>query len=429
MTHRREILAIALPAIVANITTPLLGLVDVAVTGHIGAAVYIAAIAVGGTMFNMLYWLFNFLRMGTTGLTAQAYGAARGDTSLILARSVVVAVVVGALLIALSEPLGAVVLRFMDGDASTTLLARRYFRICIWGAPAVMLSYSFSGWFLGMQNSRAQMVMAVVTNVANIAVSVALVFGLGWKIEGVATGTLSAQWIGAGVGAIIIARRYRPTLPPLPKVLRLSELRSFCRTNVDIFLRTVCLVGVTVWFTHAGALSGTDILAANAMLLQLFMLFSYFMDGFAFAGEALAGKYAGGGDMTSVATLSRSLMRIGLGFAVAFSVVYLCAGDLVMKLLASDPGVVDIARRYLPWAALVPLCSFAAFVCDGLAVGLVRTRAMLVSLLVAAAIFFGVWAVSRAAMGNDALWLAFNTYLLARGIILSQILQLRHPNT
>lgn len=419
MKHRSEILAIAVPAIVSNITTPLLGIVDVAVTGHIGAALYIGAIAVGGAMFNMLYWLFNFLRMGTTGFTAQAYGT--GDTShtsLIFYRSLIVGLIIGIAILLLSRPIGSLVLGFMDADGPTRDLALRYFSICIWGAPAVLMTYSMSGWFLGMQDSRAQMWMAIVTNVVNIAVSISLVFGFGWKIEGVATGTLTAQWIGLLAGAVMLVSKYRPAMPPLAKVFELYPLLRFFRVNGDIFLRTACLVAVTLWFTHAGAMAGTDILAANALLMQLFMLFSFFMDGFAFAGEALSGKYAGRTDMDSLDSLARSLLRTGLVSALVFSLVYFIAGEQIMGLLAEDPGVVDTARRYLPWAVAVPLCGFLAFVWDGIFVGLVRTRSMLVSMAIALAVFFLTYYIFRTPMGNDGLWLAFDAYLIVRGAVL-----------
>lgn len=420
MKHRREILAIAIPAIVTNITTPLLSLVDVAVTGHIGDAVYIGAIALGGTLFNTLYWLFNFLRMGTTGLTAQAYGAAGRDSrerDIILFRSLAVGLVVGLVLLLLSPFTGNTVLSFMDSDHNTKHLAMQYFKILIWGAPAVMLTYGLSGWFLGMQDSRAQMWMAITTNVVNIAISPVLVFGFGMRIAGVAVGTLVAQWTGLLIGVAIAWRRYRPQFPGLQAIFRADELLKFFRINIDIFLRTACLVAVTLWFTHAGALQGTDILAANALLLQLFMLFSYFMDGFAFAGEALAGKYAGLGDSRSLLSLIRSLMRIGLLFALVFSAVYMLLGEEVLMMLAKDAHVVETARRYLVFAALVPLCGFMAFVWDGIFVGLVRTRAMLLSMAGAIAVFFIIYFAAHRSAGNSALWTAFNVYLLMRGVL------------
>lgn len=414
---RREIFAIALPAIISNITTPLLALVDVAITGHIGDAVYIGAIAVGGSMFNMLYWLFNFLRMGSSGLTAQAYGAGRsGETATIFYRALLVGLAIATLMIALREPLADAVLRFMDADDSTQSLARSYFRICIWGAPAVMMTYGLSGWFLGMQNSKATMWVALITNVVNIAASLMLVYGLGWKIEGVACGTTIAQWIGALAGLLIAARKYRPAFPGFSKLLNKTELMGFFRLNSDIFLRTACLVAVTLWFTHAGALQGTDILAANALLLQLFMLFSFFMDGFAFAGEALAGKYMGKGDFSALKKLIGTVMRIGLLCAAIFSVLYAAGGKWFLELLAEDQNVVGLAHDFLPWAIVIPLCGFSAFVWDGILVGLTRTRAMLLAMACAMIAFFAIYLSLRTYLGNNALWLSFNIYLLMRGL-------------
>lgn len=425
LRHSSEILAIALPAIISNLTTPVLGLVDVAITGHIGNAVYIGAIAVGGTVFNMLYWLFGFLRMGSSGLTAQACGAGdRGRCDTILFRALIIGMLVGLLLIALSGPICSVVLGFMDADGATAALADRYFGICIWGAPAVMVSYAIMGWFVGMQDSRSAMWVSIFINVANIVTSLVLVFGLGWKIEGVATGTLTAQWAGAILGLTVVMRRYRPQPQVLSVVLDRRRLLSFFRINADIFLRTCCLVAVTLWFTHAGALQGPVILAANAVLLQLFILFSYFMDGFAYAGEALAGKYAGaqsaGIDMArgrSLHTLLRELLVAGVACALLFSLLYLLAGSAFVSLLTDDSGVVQAARRYLPWCMAVPLCGFLAFIWDGIFVGLTHTRYMLAAMLVALAVFFGLYFGLRTHMGNDCLWLAFDAYLIARGLV------------
>ena len=418
MKHRREIFAIAWPAIISNLTTPLLGPVDVANTGHIGAAVYIGAIAVGGTMFNMLYWLFGFLRMGSSGLTAQAYGAA--DTArqaLVLYRALMLAIAAGALMILLSEPLGQQILDFMDADDATGALAGRYFGICIWGAPAVLATYAMSGWFIGMQDSRSAMAVAIATNVVNIAVSLALVYGLGWKIEGVATGTTMAQWAGAILGAVIIAIRYRPVRQPLKKMLERRQLAAFFKINTDIFLRTCCLVAATLWFTHAGAVQGTDVLAANALLLQLFMLFSFFMDGFAYAGEALAGKYAGATDQKSLRSLIRALLATGAICAMVFAALYLIAGEWFIGMLAEDKDVVALARHYLPWAVIIPATGFLAFIWDGIFVGLIETRAMLMSMSAAIIVYFALYFPLADKLGNNAIWLAFNAYLLTRGVI------------
>ncbi|MDE6269278.1 MAG: MATE family efflux transporter [Muribaculaceae bacterium] len=420
----RKILAIALPAIASNITTPLLGLVDSAITGHIGSPAYIGAIAVGGTMFSMLYWVLNFLRMGSGGLTAQAYG--RGDAvaqAEVLWRGMLLALVLGLLLICVSPFAGAFLPRILDADADTGPLATRYFVILIWGAPAVLGNYVLSGWFLGMQNARAPMWMAILTNCVNILASMLLVFGAGWRIEGVATGSLVAQWAGLGLGLVLL-RRYRPAALPLRRIIAGEGLKRYFAINSDIFLRTLCLVAVTLWFTRSGARTGVVTLAANALLMQLFYLFSYFMDGFAYAAEALGGKFHGAGDNHSLRRLISSLLRIGALLAVAVSAVYLLCGHALLDVLTDNQAVVAAAMAYLPWAALVPIAGVWAFVWDGIFIGQTRTRGMLASMAVAMTAFFVTYAITLP-LGNHGLWLAFCVYLLLRGMV-EWILYSRH---
>lgn len=417
MTHLRPILAIALPAIVSNITTPLLALVDVAITGHIGEAIFLAAIALGTTLFNTLYWLFNFLRMGTSGPTAQAFGAGDSATcAIVLGRSLLVASGTGLVLIAVGWLAGESVLRFMDADDATQALALEYFHICIFGAPAVLITYSITGWLIGMQNTRATMAIAIATNLLNVAVSATLVFGFGLKLVGVAVGTLTAQWAGALIGIGWVVSKYRFGMPPLRQFLARRPLARFFSINTDIFLRTTCLVAVTFWFTHAGAMQSVSVLAANSLLLQLFMLFSFFMDGFAYAGEALAGKYVGAGNISHLQSLIRELICIGAGFALLFGVIYFFFGGSVLALLTDETSVVATAERYLPWAALVPLCGFAAFIWDGILVGLIRTRIMLAAMAAAMLTFFVIYGLTVHRLGNHGLWLAFCCYLAVRGL-------------
>lgn len=411
-----EIRSLALPAIVTNITTPLLGLVDVAVTGHIGKAQYIAAIAVGGAMFNMLYWVFNFLRMGTTGVTAQAFGTG-SDTGVALYRSLGIGALIGLLMLISGDPLAAILIRFVDAEAGSYELAVRYFRICLLGAPAVMCSYALAGWFIGMQDTRSTLLMALVTNLVNIAVSCVLVFCFNMRIEGVAAGTVCGQWAGVLTGGAVVILRHRPGIPPIRILIRTNEILRFFRLNSDIFLRTLCLVAVTVWFTRAGAEQGVDILAANAVLLQLFMLCSYFMDGYAFAAEAMAGKYHGMGDNKAVISLTSKLLRTGGVIALIAAGLYALGGELFINMLTDQRTVRETALHFLPWAVLIPLCGFTGFIMDGVLVGLTRTRLMLIAMAVSASVFFILYFSLRHTMANHGLWLSFNVYLLTRGII------------
>ena len=350
-------------------------------------------------------------------MTAQAYGAADNRLiATILHRSLAVGLLMGLLLIAISSPVCSLMLGFMDADAETLPAARSYFLIAISGAPATLGSYALSGWFIGMQDSRSPMWMSLVTNVVNIIVSLTAVFGFGMRIEGIAVGSAVAQWTGFIFGLIVALRRYRPARPDFGAIVEWSGLKRFFSVNADIFLRTLCLVAVTVWFTRSGSVQGTEILAANTLLLQLFLFFSYFMDGFAFSGEALAGKYLGQGDRSSLARLISALTRIGVVMALAFGAVYFIFGPEILSLLTDDTKVLGISNSYLLWAVAVPLAGTYAFIWDGLLIGLTRTRLMLLSMLVATTVFFSVCAVARPVMGNHGLWLAFVIYLAIRGI-------------
>lgn len=411
----RSILRLALPAIAANITTPVLGLVDVAITGHFGAAAFIGAIAVGSTVFNLLYWLFGFLRMGTAGLTAQAYGAAdRSAQGATLWRSLLIALAAGAFIVAVSHPVCSAILDFMDCDADTRVPAMRYVTILVWGAPAVLGLYTLNGWWLGMQDTRIPLYISIGINVANIALSVGLVYGAGWRIEGVATGTLAAQWLGFVAGLLVTRRHFRPLRPTLREMIRRRDLRRLFGINADIFLRTLCLVAVTVWFTRAGSTQGVTVLAANALLMQFFMFFSYFTDGFAFAGEALAGRFHGAADAQGLRRVVRALLRWGAVIALGFTIVYFLGGETILGLLTDQESVRKLASEYLPWAVGVPLCGTVAFIYDGIFVGLTRTRRMLAAMFAATAVYFGAYALLYPLLGNHGLWLAFILYLAVR---------------
>lgn len=423
---RKEILRLAVPAVVANITTPLLGLFDTAIAGHLQGAGYIAAIAVGGTIFNMLYWMLGFLRMGTSGFTATAYGAGdRRAEWTALYRSLFIGVAVGVAFILLRQPMCYWAMRLISPDAIAQEPCRRYFLITIWGAPAFLATMAMTGWLLGMQNARAGMWISIVVNVANIAVSLLLVVGVGLQIEGIAVGTLSAQWIGAAI-ATVLCLRYRPMRLPLSTALELAGLARYFKVNIYIFLRTLCIIAVTVWFTHSGATQGTLTLAANALLMQLFILFSYMMDALAYAGEAITGKYLGAGDSPSLRRAVATLFRMGTIGAILFSLLYLGAGEWFISLLTEDQEVTREASRYIMWAVAIPLVSYAAFVWDGIFIGSLRTGAMLLSIAISTALYFILYLALTPTLGNHALWLAFLSYLLSRGLI-QTLLYRRHP--
>lgn len=419
-THNREILQIALPSIVSNITVPLLGLIDVTIVGHLGAASYIGAIAVGGMLFNIIYWIFGFLRMGTGGMTSQAYG--RGDEAemmRLLTRSTGVGMLIALTLIVLQYPIERTAFSLIETTPEVERLAATYFRICIWGAPAVLGLYSFSGWFIGMQNSRYPMFIAITQNIVNILMSLILVYGLEMKIEGVAIGTLVAQYAGWLMAIGLWMHRYKH-LRPYAELRSLTDkgaMRRFFQVNRDIFLRTLCLVSVTVFFTSAGAAQGEVILAVNTLLMQLFTLFSYIMDGFAYAGEALAGKHIGADNRPALRTMVRQLFVWGIALALAFTLIYGIGGEGFLSLLTNEKSVITASSTYFYWVLAIPLAGFAAFLYDGIFIGATATGLMLRAMFVASVAFFLIYFGCREAMGNHALWLAFITYLSLRGIV------------
>lgn len=414
----RKILQLAIPSIVSNITVPLLGLVDVAIVGHLGSASYIGAIAVGGMLFNMIYWIFGFLRMGTSGMTAQAYGK-RDLTEVVrtLLRAVGVGLLISLGLWILQSPIlrGAFVL--IDATEEVKRWASLYFNICIWGAPAVLGLYGFAGWFIGMQNSRFQMFIAITQNIVNIAASLCFVFVLGMKVEGVALGTLIAQYAGLFM-AFALWLKYYGRLKAYIDWDGLWDgeaMRRFFSVNSDIFFRTLCLVAVTTFFTSTGARQGDVILAVNTLLMQLFTLFSYIMDGFAYAGEALAGRFIGAKNDVGLRRCIRLLFLWGIGLSLSFTILYAFLGRDFLGLLTNDTSVIKASGDYFYWVLAIPLCGFSAFLWDGIFIGATATRQMLCSMLVASATFFIIYYLFYRSMGNHALWMAFLGYLSLRG--------------
>lgn len=418
----RKILALAIPNIISNITVPLLGMVDLAIVGRLGDDALIGGIAVGGTIFNFLYWNFSFLRMGTSGFTAQAYGARKfREASKVLVRALSVAVVVALAIWALQTPVVRMAMGVMDGSEAVENAASHYFRVRIWAAPATLSLYAFTGWFIGMQNARIPMWISIGINVVNIACSVAAVRLLGMGIEGVALGTVIAQWSGVLMAVFIIKRYYgrffsRETFRR-SGILSWSVMRRFFKVNSDIFLRTVCLVAVFTYFTVASTRMGDTLLAVNTLMLQLFTLFSYMMDGFAYAGEALAGRYCGAGNLPMLHRAVRGLLVWGTAVMLLFTLLYAVAGQQILGLFTSSPAILAAAKEYAVWAVLVPVCSFLAFILDGIVVGITATWIMRNAMFAATIFFFVTYFLLEPRLGNAGLWIAFLTYLFMRGMI------------
>lgn len=416
----KRILGLAVPSIISNITVPLLGLVDVSIVGHLGSATYIGAIAVGGMLFSMIYWIFGFLRMGTSGLTAQAYGRRDlAEVILLFVRSLGIAFGLALLLIMLQYPILKVAFTLIDATPAIKDLASLYFRICIWGAPAVLGLYSFAGWFVGMQNSRFPMYIAITQNVVNIAASLFFVFVWNRGVAGVAMGTLVAQYAGLLMASLLWYGYYRRLWQKLnwQMLTDYETMRSFFILNRDIFFRTLCLVAVTTYFTSRGAEQGDIILAVNTLMMQLFTLYSYIMDGFAYAGEALTGRYVGAHNQADLRRMIRTLFAWGVGLALAFTLLYGIGGSSFLGLLTNEQEVLNASSDYFYWVLAIPLAGMAAFLWDGIYIGATASRQMLYSMLVASVSFFILQRIFQQQMGNHALWMAFIAYLFLRGLV------------
>ena len=416
----KRILGLAVPSIISNITVPLLGLVDVSIVGHLGSATYIGAIAVGGMLFSMIYWIFGFLRMGTSGLTAQAYGRRDlAEVILLFVRSLGIAFGLALLLIMLQYPILKVAFTLIDATPAIKDQASLYFRICIWGAPAVLGLYSFAGWFVGMQNSRFPMYIAITQNVVNIAASLFFVFIWNRGVAGVAMGTLVAQYAGLLMASLLWYGYYRRLWQKLnwQMLTDYETMRSFFILNRDIFFRTLCLVAVTTYFTSRGAEQGDIILAVNTLMMQLFTLYSYIMDGFAYAGEALTGHYVGAHNQADLRRMIRTLFAWGVGLALAFTLLYGIGGSSFLGLLTNEQEVLNASSDYFYWVLAIPLAGMAAFLWDGIYIGATASRQMLYSMLVASVSFFILQRIFQQQMGNHALWMAFIAYLFLRGLV------------
>lgn len=415
----RQILRLALPNIVTNITVPLLGMVDLAIVGRLGDTKYIGAIAIATMIFSMIYWLFGFLRMGTSGFTAQAYGAGdiKGAADILL-RSLLVGLSAALCLIVLQQPIIDLAMSIVSGSEELKAIARRYFFVNIWGAPALLSMYSFKGWFIGMQNSNIPMFIAIVINVVNICLSYIFVFILRLDIEGVALGTVIAQYVGLGMAVWFFIARYHYVvkLINVAQSIVWDEMKRFFRVNFDIFLRTICLIAVFSFFPIAGSRFGDDTLAINTLLMQFFTLFSYIMDGFAYAGEALTGRFIGAADRVSLRRSIRVNFMLGIGLTLIFTLIYSFGGEYLLRILTDKQRIIDLSAQYYLWVLLVPIAGFSAFLWDGIFIGATASRAMLYAIAVATALFFVIYISFVSILGNNALWLALIVFLATRGL-------------
>ena len=420
LPSHRSVLAIALPVMLSNVSTPLIGVVDTAIVGRIPDPAYIGAVALGALVFTFVFWAFGFLRMGTTGLTAQALGA--GDAEELaagLGRALLIAAVVGVALIALQWPIRELAFALIAGSERVEALARGYFEIRIWAAPATLANYALLGWFIGLGRTDIGLVLQLVLNLANIALDAWLVLGLGLDVRGVALGTLIAEYLAAAVGLFIAVgymRRHGAQLR-LARLLLADRLRRTLAVNRDIMIRSLALILVFVWFMAEGARHGDVTLAANAVLMQFVSMSAYFLDGLAFAAEALVGRAIGERNRTALAAAVRLTSVWAVVVAVLVSLVYLLAGPWLIDALSTDSATRGAARIYLPWAALAPLAGVWAFQLDGIFIGATRSAEMRNAMLVSLLVFLVAWWLLRP-WGNHGLWAALYVNYLARTLTL-----------
>lgn len=417
----RQILALALPAIISNITVPLLGLCDTAVAGHLPEVAAIGAISVGSMMINVFCWLFGFLRMGTTGLVAQAYGARnRGRCLGILRKSLVAACVVGVLVLVAQGALWDVLMALMKPDGDVQELTRQYYRICVWGVAPQLVIMTLTGWFIGLQNTRVPMWIAIGVNVVNVTLNVLLGLVMGYGVRGVAMGTTVSNWIGCAVAVGVCVSWVRGRCGVLRTITEHADGRvawqELFGMNGYLFVRSACIMAVSLSMTAYSARMGAVSLAANAVMMQFFLLFSYFMDGFAFAGEGLVGKYHGAGDTGMIGRSVRALLKWGAWMAVFFFTVYALFTPQITGLLTDKSVVVERMEHLKVFVMLLPPLTVLAFIFDGIYIGLGRTGAMMWSALAGMALFYVITGVSGLKLdGTAVLWLAFEAYLVLRG--------------
>lgn len=415
----KRILRLAIPNIISNITIPLLGMVNTAMAGHLGDEAMIGAVAVGAAIFNFIYWNCGFIRMGTSGLTAQALGARNlQECTNLLIRSVCVALGIALLLLVLQVPVGrAAMLAMKSGDDLKAMIAE-YFFTRVWAAPATISLYSIHGWFIGMQNSRTPMWVSIIMNVINICVSLWLVWGLGMGVKGIALGTVIAQYSGAAMSWVlwfIFYGRLRKYID-WKLAMRLKPMLRFFNVNKDIFLRSFCNVCVYTFFTWASTGLGDTLLATNTILIQLFTFFSYISDGFGYAAEAITGKFTGARNFGALRHAVRNMFWWAAGIAVLFVGVYRLFWRQIIGLFTDSQSILACAGDYIIWIMLVPLVAFAPFLMDGILIGATRTKILRNSMFIATLVFFGLYYSLVGSLGNTALWLAFVVFVVVRGI-------------
>ena len=436
----REILRLAIPSILANITIPLVGIVDTAIVGHLSDAAAIGGIAIGTMLFDLLYWNFGFLRVGTSGLTAQAYGKGQSDQGpspkvpdechKILMQSLSVACLAALAIWAIQWFFVTAVLAVVPCSAEVADVARRYFFIRIWAAPFTLMLMAFKGWFIGMQDTRSPMAVDIWVNVVNMAASYILAFYTSQGILGVAWGTVIAQMSGFLLAEAIMIVRYPDarvyqTLEEWRAIMRWPELRRMMKLNGNLFIRSLCFMVVYVGFSMLASRYGDVELAVSSILMKLFMFFSFFVDGFAYAGEALVGKALGEvqGDKEQstkgISIIVKTLFNWSIGVGVLFMLIYAVAGDESIAVMTNDVPVIEAAQKYMGWLIAMPIVSAIAFMWDGVYVGATAGKPIRNAMIWAAVGFVVAYVMTYRFVGAQALYIAYFAHLIARVVYLT----------
>ena len=418
----KPILRLAIPNIISNLSVPLLGAVDTALVGHLEHVYYLGALAVGSVIFNFIFWGFGFLRMGTTGLTAQEYGIrSRFGMMMILARVQFIALGIGLLILLLQDPIAFFSLWLIDSTQQVAEYTRVYYDIRIYTAPAVLALYGLNGWFLGMQNAKYPMIVTIVLNLLNIVLNVTFIYGFGMHVDGVAYGTLISTYLALILAIYLFFKSYRKYLSHYiqTELINVDELKKYFVVNRDIFIRTLCLIFTFSFFTAVSARQGDLILAANTILLQFWFIASYGIDGFAYAAESLVGKFTGKGDQEKLKSAVFYNLGWGLALGIAGTFVYLIFGNQILHIFTDKQDVILQSQSVLFWTIIAPLVSSICYILDGVFIGATETRPMRNTMLAATfLIFLPVYYVATPLLGMHGLWLAMVLFMIARGVAL-----------
>ena len=410
---------IAAPMILSNVSVPLLGMVDTGVTGHLDSSTYLGAVALGATIFTFIYMGMNFLRMGTTGIAAQSFGADDNDgLRASLGQALIVGFFIALILIVFQTPISRLALGLLGGDSETQFYAALYFDVRIWSAPGTLANYALIGWFIGLQNARVPLFIFLTINLTNIALDLFFVVVLGMTVDGVALASVIAEYSGFAVGATfaIFTLRKREGHWPLERLTNFAAYKAFFSVNTNLFVRTMALMFTLAFVTAQSARLGGRILAANAVLLNFQHLTSFGLDGIAHAAEALVGKAVGEKRRDALVHSVNLTLKWSVIFALGFTAAYSIAGPLIISLLTDLPDIRETAMRYLPWMIASPLVSVWCFLYDGVYVGATRAKEMRnIMVFSTLFVFLPAWYFLQP-LGNDGLWLAFLLFMGARGI-------------